>query len=1248
MAVTAAPCGAYVVGLGSTLTLTRQQVVRAVRHALVARGLRRYDATATEDAPADQLIGVSASLLGVRNDDGLRVEDAVLGVLLAVAEANADFALFEARRRDAGAQLGRVRITAVELIERYADRAVAAGAAVRTAAAVAGLPASFQDLGHTTVERSAGALPAANALLEPDNGWRRFLITEQRSGPPDGAPNSVMTIDIALIGRDARADRVIHRVDRLSIDALLARIAGNRGNTPALVALRNRLIPNAMRQQFLTSGAVQLVLDEATANLPWELLVDPDTPSRDLPGGGTASVLRLFSETGDRRFQPVRADAGSALVVAAGQVPGLDPLQGVYKEAEQLARLLTAHGELKVLSDQGDPAGIDIAELNIALSQSSQILHIASHGRSVDGDPLSTGALLAPGFVLNVDVVRSMPQVPDLVFLNCCDTGRIGPSRWAAGLAREFMAAGARAVVAAGWPVNDTAAFAFAASFYEQLLAGKTFGDAVAVARGAARRAGGAATWAAYQCYGDPTLVLRTRAASASGAVEPIGQADLIARLESLRTWATDQVDGDPSSLARRRDNLLAEWESLRAFVEERKVTAFEAEVMRQLALVARELGAYGLAADRYQRFATLPAGGGPAVLANGAATVKDLREAANCRVRDLQDGVRRGRRLPAAGPSVAEQLAVAEALALGAVALDAGDESQAVLAGLYKKAATLDTSRRDELLGKAVERYRRFQSAAAHPHHRENAIQVLAVVDLAHARTLDGRSRDGAIPETVPSDAGARLIDQGLPAPAGFWERVRPGNRALTTIMVSAPGDVQDAAVEALVECYGCEFKTRSSFAERASALDHLQDLVDLLPPADDRRAALEGALDKLQDWRPTDPAAESNGPTRVRLETDLHIDADEQIRILHLPEDAGAASRHQGEVVLRALPAGPGDCLIIDYPGDDRHHRLLIDGGIGTSYSNGLGAELAATDAAIDAAIVTHVDADHIEGVLRAARAGLLGRDVWFNGRTEIVATLEGAARSTTQGDQLSDTLPLSRRNRVTNGHAIVAGDSDRTLLPLPGGAVATILSPTEDGLQRLLDKWPTSRGAEDQLQGLAEDIARFVAEIDGSDDTRADHKMGTDPSVTNGSSIALLLEVAGARLLLTGDAHADVLERSLARLCAERQERRLRVDVFKAPHHGSRQNISAAMLNLIDPTFVLVCTDGSRHDHPHADALVAMQTAFPNATFVFSDDTDQIRARIAEANLTNVIVAQPITLPGEAAAVAGRHVPAGAAIA
>ncbi len=183
------------------------------------------------------------------------------------------------------------------------------------------------------------------------------------------------------------------------------------------------------------------------------------------------------------------------------------------------------------------------------------------------------------------------------------------------------MAIGARAVIAAGWPVGDAAAEAFAATFYRHFLDGVSFSGAVAAGRHAAFAVGGRETWAAYQCYGDPELVLdgsSSRATVDEG--EPVSVDDLLRRLKSLEVRASDLGRPGAGRLDRRRDQLITSFDRYAEWAESHGVLAPEvpssdeqraaSAVQRQLAKLAAELGQFRHAARRYLSLVSPPQSG--------------------------------------------------------------------------------------------------------------------------------------------------------------------------------------------------------------------------------------------------------------------------------------------------------------------------------------------------------------------------------------------------------------------------------------------------------------------------------------------------------------------------------------------------------------------------------------------------------------------------------------------------------------
>ena len=99
----------------------------------------------------------------------------------------------------------------------------------------------------------------------------------------------------------------------------------------------------------------------------------------------------------------------------------------------------------------------------------------------------------------------------------------------------------------------------------------------------------------------------------------------------------------------------------------------------------------------------------------------------------------------------------------------------------------------------------------------------------------------------------------------------------------------------------------------------------------------------------------------------------------------------------------------------------------------------------------MVTHVDADHIAGVLDLLADEALGfsaRDVWFNGYRHLPDE-HPATLGPVQGERLTGLL-LRRRlpwNAAFEGSAVMVPDQGPLpRVALPGGLVLTLLSPTK----------------------------------------------------------------------------------------------------------------------------------------------------------------------------------------------------------
>lgn len=302
-----------------------------------------------------------------------------------------------------------------------------------------------------------------------------------------------------------------------------------------------------------------------------------------------------------------------------------------------------------------------------------------------------------------------------------------------------------------------------------------------------------------------------------------------------------------------------------------------------------------------------------------------------------------------------------------------------------------------------------------------------------------------------------------------------------------------------------------------------------------------------------------------------------------------------------IELLPARHGDALWIEYGQQPPLHRVLIDGGPSRATASTI-AELISTRIGevpagqhdFELIVVTHIDADHIGGslaLLEDRTLVLRPRDVWFNGWDHLPTDVLGAK----QGERLSRALVRRKLpwNSDFGGKAVSAPDEG----PLPrvdlqGGMRLTLLSPTQRELAALRPVWAAEVRKAGLVPGYAAEQERarqpdLLGEQKIDPQALAGERFTTDDSEANGASIALLAEFDDKSVLLTGDAHAGVLERALRRLGQERGIEVIRVDAIKLPHHGSKYNLSSDILRLLDCDRYLFSTDGSSAAH-HPDRV------------------------------------------------------------
>lgn len=311
-----------------------------------------------------------------------------------------------------------------------------------------------------------------------------------------------------------------------------------------------------------------------------------------------------------------------------------------------------------------------------------------------------------------------------------------------------------------------------------------------------------------------------------------------------------------------------------------------------------------------------------------------------------------------------------------------------------------------------------------------------------------------------------------------------------------------------------------------------------------------------------------------------------------------------------IRALQAEYGDCLLVSYgpTGDLRH--IVVDGGFSNT-GRSLRKQLEelkgdSPKLRLEAIVVTHVDSDHINGIISLLRnkpTWLEIDDIWFNGRRELSSDGLGPAR----GDILSDYLP--KKYNLAFDQKSVRVDHHTGAIAMAGGIAAWVLSPTRANLARLAEIWP-----EDEPAPPSESSTKPPGDTLGHGDTWPPNflellaeEFEEDDAAANGSSIALLLKYNGKTVLLAGDAFPTVVNSGIE---AHFGETRLKVNLLKISHHGSKGNTSSDFLRAIECNTFLISTNGTKFGHPdHAAIARMLQHAVGKPRLLFNYDTPEI---------------------------------------
>ena len=186
------------------------------------------------------------------------------------------------------------------------------------------------------------------------------------------------------------------------------------------------------------------------------------------------------------------------------------PLQFAREEVAEAAQ---SFGSNSVVLDGGNASE---AALKAEPLGDFRIIHIAAHGIGDETEPDRAALVLLPGSneedgLWQAREIRQSRLNADLVVLSACETGtgRLQGEEGVMNLARAFLIAGARSVVASLWSVEDSSTATLMGFFYEHFAAGLSVSESLRQAQiDFIREYKGKAQpyyWAGFEVIGDGT-----------------------------------------------------------------------------------------------------------------------------------------------------------------------------------------------------------------------------------------------------------------------------------------------------------------------------------------------------------------------------------------------------------------------------------------------------------------------------------------------------------------------------------------------------------------------------------------------------------------------------------------------------------------------------------------------------------------------------------------------------------------------
>jgi len=333
----------------------------------------------------------------------------------------------------------------------------------------------------------------------------------------------------------------VHRLEsrkqiEAAIDRYLAAVRRRQDASDAERYLGSTLLPKNERTKpstliIIPDGKIHLLPFTGLIGRDSKFLLESTTVFH-VPSGNVLHVLRS-QQNGRLAARPFLGVAYSAIETPKEKEPEV-ATRGLYDPGgAEFRPLAFAREEIMAAADAAGPDSVVLlgssateSAVKSAHLSDFEVVHFAAHGIENKRIPERAGLVFYPGSrsedgLWQPREIRRTNLHADLVVLSACETavGKIEGEEGVANLARTFLVAGAKSVIASTWRVNDRMTATLMAQMYSYLAKGEPVASALRHAQIDILRNFGAKTapfyWNGFLVIGDGARTISFRSTGA-------------------------------------------------------------------------------------------------------------------------------------------------------------------------------------------------------------------------------------------------------------------------------------------------------------------------------------------------------------------------------------------------------------------------------------------------------------------------------------------------------------------------------------------------------------------------------------------------------------------------------------------------------------------------------------------------------------------------------------------------------------